>query len=107
SIIGRCSRQSEVENSSRFRGRCPHPTSVRFHNGSADRQSHPDTFTFGCKKRIENLLDMFGINAGTGIDDLNQHKIIVYGCLYAEEARMFDTTHGFDGVNNEIQRYLL
>src|SRR5262249_30583752 len=107
SLIGSCSRQSEVEPGSWLRGGGPHPTSVRFHNRSADRQSHPDSLTFRCKKRIENLIDMFGINAWAGIGDLYQHRITVDGCLYVQETRVFDTTHRFHCVNDQIQGYLL
>ena len=81
---------------------------MRFHNGTADRQSHSGSVGLGGKEWFEDTVRVLWIESCSRILDLDQHTVGVH-CRLDEQFpwSIRDHTHGFDAIHNQVDQDLL
>jgi len=80
-----------------------------FYDRPADRQTHAHAMRLCRKERLEDAVDVFGIDAHSGVFHRNQQMIeSIYFSFYAQNPRpIVHGTHCVDGVPGQVHDDLL
>ena len=81
---------------------------MRTNNGPADRQSHARSAGLGGVERLEDALEMRGIDAWPGISHGHERTCpVLLGADQQLSCPRLDGPHCFDRVQDQVQQYLL
>ena len=90
------------------RGR-PQPSAVGLDNRAADRQPHAHALRLGCIEGGEEMVETLRIQPRARISHCDQHALrFIFPRADQQLSRpLADSTHGFDGVDDQIENHLL
>jgi hypothetical protein len=82
---------------------------MRLYNRAANRQAHPHASRLRRVEGIEDPIDVFTVNSGTGIRNGDQNPIgFTDACLDLQYPRPgVRSTHGLDSIHDQIEENLL
>ncbi len=102
-------RQADVKACAPWRvATSPQAAPVRFHDGSANAQSHAGPVSLRGKERIEDLVRLLRRKPGASIAD-GQQELLVFRSLRfdVELPRPIYILHRIDSIHHEIHQHLL
>src|SRR5438552_10037831 len=84
----------------------PEATSVRLHDRSADRQSHPGALRFRGEECVENPFHLLGRKSAARVTDRDQKPAPLVARRDGQLTWGTHILHGFDAIEHEIQQHL-
>src|SRR6202041_797785 len=102
-----CCWQSEMKRrASSIVGCGPQTASMRFHDGTADRQPHAAALRFRGEEGIEDLVCSFGRQSYSGVADGGQHLTTLASSRLDRE-HSAGLLHRLDTIEHEVHQHLL
>jgi len=84
----------------------PQTATMRFHDGTADRQAHAAALRFRGEEGIENLVRLFGRQSYSGVADRDQHLTALASSRLDRE-HSAGLLHRLDAIEHKVHQYLL
>ena len=88
-------------------GGYPNAAVMALDDGMADGKSHSHSLSLGCEKRVENFINISGVNSCPAVRDRNMHHSRFSRSRFYFQNSTLPALHRLDGIHYQVQDDLL